>query len=145
MPEETMREIWLPLCLITAALVLFQAVSLVRDRIAGIAPKYPAEWSVRQYCYLKDLRTLAGMGLVIVWIALIYVGPQMTQLWRGGGRAGPHMTFTLLYTMFWLILARQRDWTQFGNVLPARVFGHLVGQTVLISTMFFATIIAIAD
>ena len=85
---------------------------------------------------MNGLRAAAGIGLLVVWGVLIHSQPPTTQLWQGSGRAAP-LGLSLLYTVLCLGLIRPRNWNRFGN--------PLTGQTMLVSMMFFATIIAIAD
>jgi hypothetical protein len=141
--EEAMNMLWQLLCLVSFALAVHQTVALVRERIADAPGRYPSEWSAREYCYVKDLRTFAGLGLIVVWAVLVHSGAHVTQLWQGSERAAPHMVFALLYTLSWLSLARRKDWTQFAGSSPARVIRHPYGQTLWIGVTFCAALAAI--
>jgi hypothetical protein len=103
---------WLLLVFILISLVIVQAVLLVRD-FSGVTPP-PGEWSPEQYRVLKLLRVSGGIGMLIVWSALVYVlidtgGWHLMQPWRNRTQAWA-VVYSLLYTSLFLGLMRTPNW-----------------------------------
>jgi hypothetical protein len=53
---------WLVLVLVSASLMIVQAVLVLRDKVVGVPPMRQEEWSAAQHRFLNALRLFKGSG-----------------------------------------------------------------------------------
>jgi len=88
-----------------ACFIPFNTVSVIRKQNARAFATERAQQPVSQHRLVTALNEMGAIGVGVVWTALIYVGPSLTELWLGKGRVAPWLA-VLLYTMFWLSFSR---------------------------------------
>jgi hypothetical protein len=85
-----------------ACSISFNTIWVMRKQNARVPL---AEGPVPQHPIITAVNEVGAIGVGIVWAALIYMGPSLTQLWHGEGRLSRWLV-VLLYTHLWLSISR---------------------------------------
>jgi hypothetical protein len=141
-----MWTVRLLLVFVSMALVIVQAVLLVRDRRPA-SMTHLRDRSSGLSGLLKALRLYAGVGAVMVWSALIYVlidtgGWDTLQSWQAKPQ-GWAIVYPFLYTAFCLDLMRTSNWV--AGPSAWRPSYRLGLQAFIISASLLAALASIAD
>ena len=138
---------WLLLVVLSIGLVIFQMFSLMRIKPSGTAMSRAEAWSPGQNRLMTVLQLSGAIGVVIIWIALVYVlidtgGKHLMQPWRNKTQLWA-VPYALLYTSFFLGLMRN------SNFMPTPAFWRpsrrLWFWSFIIVVFFIATMASIAD
>jgi hypothetical protein len=127
--------------------MIFQAVLVLRDKVVGVPPMRQEEWSVVQYRFLRALRLFGGIGLMTIWISLIYVTIDVgVWHWMEPWHTGPQgwaLAYCLIYTCFALNLMRPATWISSQKYW--RLSSRLRFQALFIIGFFIIALASIAD
>jgi hypothetical protein len=96
------------LLLTTAVLVRFGL--LFRIRFARLPYRYPSTWTAEQTTTFRRLRLAIGGCLVITWLTLLLVAPQLPVSWPFGLEEALLTIGLLLLTNGWLVLLVRLNW-----------------------------------
>ena len=117
-----------------ACCIPFGVISAIRKQSARVPS---TEATVPQHRLITALNEAGAIGVGIVWTALIYTGPSLTQLWYGEGRVSPWVS-ALAYTSFWLSFSRVMVPENRASVTSA-----ILARVIVYGVFFFVAIAAL--
>jgi hypothetical protein len=83
---------------------------LLRIRFARLPYRYPSTWTAEQTAAFWRLRLAIGGCLVITWLTLLLVAPQLPVSWPFGLEEALLTIGLLLLTNGWLVLLVRLNW-----------------------------------
>jgi hypothetical protein len=105
-----MQALLLGSAVILTAIVLFRFGLFFRNRLAGLAYRYPTTWTAEQAKTFGRLRLTIGGCLAMTWLTLLLAAPQLPISWPFGFEEALLTIGVLLLTNGWLVLLVRLNW-----------------------------------
>jgi hypothetical protein len=105
-----MQALLLGSILLLTMAVLVRFGLLFRIRFARLPYRYPSTWTAEQTAAFWRLRLAIGGCLVITWLTLLLVAPQLPVSWPFGLEEALLTIGLLLLTNGWLVLLVRLNW-----------------------------------